>query len=152
FYLDLADRDWTVIAIDADGWRVAKSAPVRFRRAPGMLPLPMPVLGGSTELLRPYLNVATEADFVLIVAFLQAALRPFGPYPVLAPSGEQGSAKSTVSKVVKTTVDPSSSPLRSLPREDRDLFIAAMNAHILVFDNVSGIPTWISDTLCRLST
>jgi hypothetical protein len=39
-----------------------------------------------------------------------------------------------------------------LPREDRDLFIAATNGHVLVFDNVSGLPAWISDTLCRLAT
>ena len=42
--------------------------------------------------------------------------------------------------------------LRALPREDRDLFIAASNGHVLAFDNVSGLPTWISDTLCRLAT
>jgi hypothetical protein len=40
----------------------------------------------------------------------------------------------------------------SLPREDRDLFIAASNGHVLAFDNVSGLPAWISDTLCRLAT
>lgn len=38
------------------------------------------------------------------------------------------------------------------PREDRDLFIAASNGHVLAFDNVSGLPAWISDTLCRLAT
>jgi hypothetical protein len=42
--------------------------------------------------------------------------------------------------------------LRALPREDRDLFIAASNGHVLVFDNVSGLAPWISDTLCRLAT
>jgi hypothetical protein len=42
--------------------------------------------------------------------------------------------------------------LRALPREDRDLFIAANNAHLLAFDNVSKLPDWISDTLCRLAT
>ena len=41
---------------------------------------------------------------------------------------------------------------RALPREDRDLFIAANNGHVLAFDNVSGLPGWISDTLCRLAT
>src|SRR6516225_12330969 len=45
-----------------------------------------------------------------------------------------------------------SPPLRALPREDRDLFIAANNGHSLAFDNVSGMPVWISDTLCRLSS
>jgi hypothetical protein len=48
--------------------------------------------------------------------------------------------------------DPNTAPLRALPREDRDLFIAACNGHVLSFDNVSGLPTWISDTLCRLAT
>jgi len=42
--------------------------------------------------------------------------------------------------------------LRALPREDRDLFIAASNGHVLAFDNVSRLPSWISDTLCRLAT
>jgi len=42
--------------------------------------------------------------------------------------------------------------LRALPREDRDLFIAASNGHVLAFDNVSGLRAWISDTLCRLAT
>jgi hypothetical protein len=42
--------------------------------------------------------------------------------------------------------------LRALPREDRDLFIAATNGHVLTFDNVSGLRPWISDTLCRLAT
>jgi len=32
------------------------------------------------------------------------------------------------------------------------LFIAANNGHVLAFDNVSGLPAWISDTLCRLAT
>jgi hypothetical protein len=43
-------------------------------------------------------------------------------------------------------------PLRALPREDRDLFIAANNGHVLACDNVSGLPVCSSDTLCRLAT
>ena len=49
-------------------------------------------------------------------------------------------------------VSPLRAPLRALLREDRDLFIAASNGHVLAFDNVSGLPAWISDTLCRLAT
>ena len=39
-----------------------------------------------------------------------------------------------------------------MPREDRDLVIAASNGHVLACDNVVGLPGWISDTLCRLAT
>ena len=43
-------------------------------------------------------------------------------------------------------------PLRSLPRDDRDLFIAATNSHVLAFDNVSGLQPWLSDALCRIAS
>jgi hypothetical protein len=102
--------------------------------------------------LRSFLNVQSDDDFVLAVAWALACLRNRGPYPVIALSGEQGSAKSTFSAILRALLDPNTAPLRALPREDRDLFIAASNGHVLAFDNVSGLPAWISDTLCRLAT
>ena len=87
-----------------------------------------------------------------MVAWALACLRNRGPYPVIVLSGEQGSAKSTFSAILRALLDPNTAPLRALPREDRDLFIAASNGHVLAFDNVSGLPAWISDTLCRLAS
>lgn len=151
-YLDLVDEAWRAVEIDASGWRVIDHSPVRFRRAAGMQPLPIPVVGGSIETLRSFLNVRSDNDFVLVVAWALACLRDRGPYPVIVLSGEQGSAKSTFAAILKSLLDPNTAPLRALPREDRDLFIAACNGHVLAFDNVSGLPAWISDTLCRLAT
>ena len=71
---------------------------------------------------------------------------------MLALSGEHGSAKSTFTEILRALIDPNTSPLRALPREDRDMFIAASNGYVQAFDNVSGLPAWISDTLCRLAT
>jgi hypothetical protein len=151
-YLDLCDEKWRAVEIDTAGWRVIDNPPVRFRRAAGMQSLSTPVGGGSVEPLRAFLNVKTDADFVLVVAWALAALRDRGPYPVIVLSGEQGSAKSTFSAILRALLDPNTAPLRALPREDRDLFIAASNGHVLAFDNVSGLAAWISDTLCRLAT
>jgi hypothetical protein len=151
-YLDLGGETWQAVEIDATGWRAIANPPMRFRRAAGMQALPLPVPGGSVETLRSFLNVKTDADFVLVVAWALACLRDRGPYPVIVLSGEQGSAKSTFSAILRALLDPNTAPLRVLPREDRDLFIAASNGHVLVFDNVSGLPAWISDTLCRLAT
>src|SRR5262245_23979183 len=151
-YLDLGDETWRAVEIDATGWRVIDNPSVRFRRAAGMQPLPMPVRGGSVETLRCFLNLKSDTDFVLVVAWALACLRDRGPYPVIVLSGEQGSAKSTFSAILRALLDPNTAPLRALPREDRDLFIAASNGHVLAFDNVSGLPAWISDTLCRLAT
>ena len=151
-YLDLGDEAWRAVEITTTGWRVVENPPVRFRRPAGMQPLPVPAPGGSVEVLRSFLNVQSDTDFVLVVAWALAVLRNRGPYPVIVLSGEQGSAKSTFSAILRSLLDPNTAPLRALPREDRDLFIAANNGHVLAFDNVSGLPAWISDTLCRLAT
>jgi hypothetical protein len=153
-YLDLANESWQAIEIDARGWRILDSnaVPVRFKRAPGMLPLPTPAKGGSIEALRPFLNVSSDADFELAVAWLLAAMRHQGPFPVLALVGEHGAAKTTFAGTLRGLVDPNKAPLRSLPRENRDLAIAANNSWVCAFDNVSSIPQWLSDALCRLST
>ena len=95
-YLDLADDAWRAVEIDADGWRVISTPPVRFRRSAGMQPLPQPTQGGKISSLHPLLNLESEKDFVLVVAWELAALRHHGPYPVIVVVGEQGSAKSTV--------------------------------------------------------
>ena len=98
------------------------------------------------------MNLASENDFVLVVAWLLGALRAGGPYPVLAIAGEQGSAKTVLSKLLRALIDPSVAPVRALPRDERELFIAAGNGYILAFDNLSGLPAWLSDTLCRLTS
>src|SRR5260370_31033656 len=102
------------------------------------------------EALAPFLNLVSESDFVLVVAWLLGALRAGGPYPVLTIAGEQGSAKTVVSKLLRALIDPSVAPVRALPRDERELFIAASNGHVLAFDNLNGLPPWPSDTLCRL--
>lgn len=151
-YIDLGDDGWRAIEIDTAGWRVVEMPPVRFRRARGTKALPVPVAGGTIDLLRPFLNVHDETDFILAVAWLIAALSPFGPYPVLSLFGEQGSAKSTFTRFMVALSDPRIPDTRSLPKEERDLFISARNAQVLAFDNVSSIPLWMSDAFCRLAT
>src|SRR5436190_8653803 len=83
-YLDLADEHWRAVEIGPDGWRVLGCPPVRFRRPAGMLPLPMPERGRSLEQLASLLNLSSQTDFVLVASWLLAALRPIGPYPLLA--------------------------------------------------------------------
>ena len=56
-YLDLCDEAWRAVEIDVTGWRVIDNPPVRFRRAAGMQPLPIPASGGSIETLRGLLNI-----------------------------------------------------------------------------------------------
>jgi len=151
-FIDLADSEWRSVEIKAQGWRIIDRPPVRFRRATGMLPLPSPAEGGALGELRRLINVQDDRDVVLIIAWLLAALRNRGPYPVLELVGEQGSAKSFHAAMLRALVDPNTVALRAPPRDDRDLYIAATNGHVIALDNLSSMPPWLSDALCRLST
>src|SRR5262249_24658651 len=146
------DPLWQVVEIDATGWRVVRESPVRFRRKKGMRTLPVPTRGGTLQQLRQYINVASEEDWLLILASLLAAVRYSGPFPVLLLRGEPGSAKTTCGKVLQRCIDPSVTDLRSEPKEPRDLMIAGTHAWLVPSDTLSHLPQWLSDALCRMST
>jgi hypothetical protein len=117
-----------------------------------MLPLPTPEPNCSIEALRDLINVGSDSNWILCASWLVAAFRPTGPYPILILQGEQGSAKSTMEKILRRMIDPSVALVRTPPRDERDLLIAANNSWVIAYDNLSGIPHWVSDSLCRLAT
>jgi hypothetical protein len=151
-YLDLANDRWQVVKITREGWKIAQDSPVRFRRPKGIQPLPGPVRGGSVAELRPFVNVGSAEEWRLLIAWVVAGLRARGPYPPLILTGGQGSAKTTTARIVRALIDPNRADLRSLPENERDLMIGAQNSGVVAFDNVSRLPDWLSDSLCRLST
>ncbi len=151
-WLDLGDAQWRGVRISADGWEVCSEPAVKFLRPRGLLQLPVPEHGGNVGLLRQFLNLENDHDWVLVLSWLVAALRPTGPYPMLVVNGEQGSAKTTLCRVLRTLIDPNKAALRAVPRDVRDLMIAAANSWVLGYDNLSGIAPWLSDAFCRLAT
>lgn len=165
-FLDLGDARWAAVGIDASGWRVVDRQPIVFRRARGTLPLPEPQRGGDLTALAGVLRLtatgeddqradnetAADAAWRLAVAWLVAAARPVGPYPILLLHGAPGSGKSTVTRALRAILDPNSAPIRSEPRSEHDLVIAAKNSHVIAIDNVTSLSPWLSDALCRLAT
>lgn len=150
-YIDLCDSNWRVVEIDKHGWTILPKSPVLFIRKKSMAPFPGPKTGGNINSLWGFLNVEVK-DIPLVLGFLLASLRPNGPYPVLVLVGEQGTAKSTAARVLRLLIDPSLSPLRSPPKDEKDFLVGCINNWCVVVDNLSGLQSWFSDALCRIST
>lgn len=159
-YIDLGDDEWRAVEIvpanaETDQrWRVIEGAdcPVRFVRSPNMKPMPVPAPGGALDELRNWINVETEGDLRLAIAWLLASYRPRGPYPILIIHGAHGSGKSTLTRLMARLVDPQRADARSSPREPRDLWVATQGARLLALDNLSFIPNVLADELCRIAT
>ena len=150
-YLDLCDRAWRAVEIDAEGWRIVDRPSPKFHRTRGSKPLPAPERRGTLDELRHFLNVDHQG-WTLIKAFLVAALRPGVPCPILVAKGEQGAGKTTACRIISALIDPRTGALRGVPREVRDLTAAARNSWLVCFDNLSHLPEELADAACRLAT
>jgi hypothetical protein len=150
-WLDLGRPDWSAIKITAAGWQPVAAPEVKFRRPRGLLALSAPQAGTDPldVMLKRLLNVF---DPMLLSAWMVGALRGRKPYPALALNGEQGTSKTWTSRLIRRCIDPNVADLRLPPKEPRDLMIAALNSHVVAYDNLSVIQDWLSDALCALST
>ena len=151
YYIDLGDATGAAVKVGADGWSVVADPSIHFKRPTGQLPLPVPSRDGSIEMLREFVNV-TESDFRLLVCWMAYALRPVGPYPVLILHGNQATAKSSLVTVVRQLIDPQTAPHLAESRSTLELMVTAVNGWLLAFDNLSNLPNWLSDSLCRLAS
>ncbi|RTL88154.1 MAG: hypothetical protein EKK29_05870 [Hyphomicrobiales bacterium] len=152
WYIDVGDPKWRVVEISAVGWEIRERHDLPLVRSRSMQSLPMPQRGGYVDDMRRFVNVRDEDSFKAVVAWQLAALRPSGPYPVLLIQGEQGSGKSVLSRLLRSIVDPNLAPIRTAPKDEEDLLIAAKNGHLVALDNVSRIDPMMADALCRVAT
>lgn len=151
-YVDTGRPDGEVIRIGQGRWEVTNTAPVRFLRTKLTGAMPLPPADGDVSRLWDFVNVATEDRPVLLAALIAALVQCDVPHPVLALFAEQGSAKSTTTRMLVDLVDPSPVPLHQAPRDTDSWVASASGSWVVALDNLSAIPPWLSDSLCRAAT
>lgn len=152
-YIDMGNTAGSVIRIGGGRWEIVPTAPVLFRRTKltGELPTPQPGKGGGR--LWEFVGIAKEDRPILLAVLVAALIQVDVPHVILLLLAEQGSAKSTITRILVSLVDPSAVPLRQPPRDPDGWTTAAAASWVVALDNMSGdIDGWLSDCLCRAST
>lgn len=149
--IDIGDSSGTAIVIRPGSWEVVQKSPVLFRRTALTKQMAVPERGGEVGLLRQVLNVR-EADWPLMLGFLVAAFIYDLPHPILLLGGEQGTGKTTAGRFLVGLFDPSTAEVRSPPSNPDQWAITTAGSWGLVVDNVSHIPEWLSDAMCKACT
>jgi hypothetical protein len=149
--VDLGDKRGRAIIVRPDGWHLADRSPVLFRRTALTAELPEPQKGGSLEDLRQMLNV-TPGGWLMVVGWMVSAFLPNVAHPILLLSGLQGVGKSFAARLLVDLVDPSPAPLRSEPRDIEQWHTSAAGSWVVAVDNLSHVPAWYSDALCKAVT
>jgi hypothetical protein len=144
--------DWRAVRITAKGWEVIERPPILFRHFSHQSPQAEPLGGGNLDQVLHLFNVQGSTDRLLLKVYLVAGLLSGIPLPVLLIYGEQGSAKTSLLKILRALLDPSSLATVAPPDNLREFVQQAAHHRTLYLDNLSYFPGWMSDALCRLCT
>lgn len=149
------EGDGRCVVIEPGAWHVADHPPdgVVFRRTALTAALPLPSPPGTGD-LRPLYDLVNlpDADRTLAAAWMVATLDPDMPHPPLALVGQQGAAKTTTARLIIRAVDPSPALLRSASRSIEEWAVSATGSWVVGIDNVSALPAWLQDAICRAAT
>lgn len=153
-WIDMCNDKWQAIHVTAEGWQIVDKPPILFRRYSHQQPLVTPVRGGDPKKLFQYVNLAedNEDDKALLIVEIIHFLIPSIPHVILLLYGVQGSAKTTLFKLIRSIIDPSSVEVLSIPRNERELVQQLAHHWCAFYDNVGDLPWWVSDALCRAAT
>lgn len=148
----LADEKWQSVLVAPNGWSVGQSKKTKFMKYPADKPQVKPVGGGNLlALLRPFVNLPDD-DFILFTAFLvQSFSRSSSHYAAIV-SSNKGTGKSTLTKMIRSIVDPSTSETSLTPSSENDLKTMLANTYLACFDNTAPLSAKYSDILCAAIT
>ncbi len=150
-YYDLCRPDWNFVRITKEGYLIleyAKSFPV-FDRVSGTEQIIPDSLSKREDVLDELCKLFKIKDELLFKVHLIHFFFQDQETPFMFFDGEHGSVKTTITQMVKKTVDPTSINLGSFSIEKKDLQANISNKYLIAYDNVSGFDHTISDLLCR---
>lgn len=150
-YLDLGRADGKSVELRPGAWRVVDRPPVLFIRSAMTSEIPLPAEHGSLQRTRELINIGGEDAWALYCACRIASLMPGITHPIELFTGPPGAAKTTTMRMTAGWMDPSEAMI-PVPRDGRTWAAIAGSSYVLPVDNVSSIPAWWSDLLCKAAS
>jgi len=153
YWYDLSNEQWQAVKTTETGWQVIDDPPVLFKRLSHQKPQALPSSNGSIDDLKPSLAGIPEQEHrELVTTWLISCLVPGFSHPILVPYGDQGGGKTTLSKGVKTIIDPSLIDTLGLVGEQRELVQTLAHHWLLPYDNLSSLSREVQNIFCRTIT
>lgn len=149
-WYDLADSNGQAVRVAMSGWNI-EIPPTLFKRYEHHKEQFSPERDGDAKLLLKYVNIQEKHQLLFLVYMISCFINGF-PHPLLLVHGPQGSAKSTLSKILRAVIDPSKIEVAGFPRSSEDLVQLASHNSFIIFDNVSKLSLRDSDILCKIVT
>lgn len=158
-WLDTADNQNRAYHITKEGWTIETDVPILFKREEHQLPLAIAEKNGDVKLLLPFVNIGankssetTKLRQLLLLVQTASYLIPDISKPINAMFGCPGTHKSWVQRFIAEIFDNSTVPWLRIPKDETAAIQVLDHHYIPIFDNISSMPTWLSDILCGATT
>ena len=116
----LANDQWQSVRITSKGWSITGQTKEKFLKSSDCDAQVSPVSGGDfLNLLKPYINLDSDT-FLLFAVYLLQCFSERDHYAAVL-SSSKGTGKSTLTKIIRSIVDPSKSGVSLMPNSERDL-------------------------------
>jgi hypothetical protein len=158
YWYDLCNEKWEAIKITEQGWSIVKSdeVPIIFRRYSGHQAQVYPSEVYPSDILDHFIGLINLKDSkntkLLVKCYIIAVLIPGIAKAMLMVHGPKGAAKTAFEDLLKVLLDPSILTSLTLPRTSEALVQQLMHNFLIYYDNVSTLPEWLSNDLCRAVT
>lgn len=156
-YYDLGEKqNIQAVQISGGKWSIAPAPRPVFRRYTVNHPQVRPdaSVTGYKDLhrLTKYTNFEKHSEFMLYCAWLVASFFPNYAHPIMWFVGVPGSAKSTAARLTQRILDPQLPELMTPSSDLTGLNQILDHRWLTIWDNLSRVPHWMPDALCRACT
>jgi hypothetical protein len=151
-WYDLANTLWWAVRVTPRGWEIEPLPPILFRRRAHQRPQVLPAKGGDLTRVLEFVNLRQRSDQILLLVYIVSSLVPDIPHPIPVLYGPQGATKTTTFCILRRLIDPSVTETLSLPRDATQLVQQLSHHWTPYYDNITFLPEWVSDALCRSVT
>ena len=142
-YIEIKDGDWSIQHGDTEifWWNQFSKEQVLPDKKQG-----------DYLLLKKYLNLREE-DMILALVYIASCFIPGYQHPIFNISGEQGTGKSTISKIIKALLDPVKGSSLSNFSDGKDgLQMQLAQFYLTVFDNTENLKPSLNSVFCQAVT
>lgn len=151
------DLGQDIVRVTATGWTVVPEPYPLFVRYTHQRPQVVPTPGGDLRSLLSLVNLpgretGLSSDQLLVLVSLVLMIVPDIAHPVLCIHAEQGAGKTSLMRMLRALIDPSAAPTLGPPDSLREFVQLAAHHYLVFLDNLSTLPEWLSDTICRCVT
>lgn len=149
---DLKNDHRQSVIVDQSGWIVTSDKKHKFLTPSTSLEqvTPKKTKQNLLDLLKPFINIKGN-QYVLFVIWLVQAFCS-GNHNALLVTAERGCGKSTLSRVIRSILEPSEVDVSRFSKNPEELINLLSNLYLVCFDNVRDITQDQSDLLCSAIT